>query len=344
MSPRVDMSLDIMGYHSTLPFFIAPAALAKLGHPDGEFCLARAAAQKGIPYCVSTSSSISHEELAEYSHKTDNQGNLFFQLYVAKKRREAAALISRARELGFNALIITVDTPVVGKREEDERFKAELLNEEGVEVQQIADLSPNQEAPILRGVFSSTLNWKDLKWICSAWQQQGPVILKGIQSAEDALLACKAGVDGIYLSNHGGRQVDSGPSSLRTLLEIRKFCPEVLEKVNVYLDGGVRRGTDIIKACCLGARGVGLGRPFMYALGAYGTEGVLKAIQRIHNFPLFLLVTYNFYLVLSDEIETTMRLIGVTSIRHLTPDMVNTTKLEWELPSHLSAFKQLAKL
>jgi L-lactate dehydrogenase (cytochrome) len=111
------------------------------------------------------------------------------------------------------------------------------------------------------------------------WRDAGPICLKVINTAEDAKLACDMGIKSIYLSNHGGRQLDGTPSSLRTPLEIQKFCPEVLERCEVYLDGGLGRGHDVLKALCLGAKGVGIGRPFMYALSAYGTEGLLKAIQ-----------------------------------------------------------------
>jgi L-lactate dehydrogenase (cytochrome) len=136
------------------------------------------------------------------------------------------------------------------------------------------------------------LDWEDLKWIREAWAGTGPVVLKGIQTAEDAKRAAEIGVDGIYLSNHGGRQIDYGPSSIRTLLEIRTFCPEILSKVEIYLDGGIRRGADVLKALCLGATAVSLGRPFMYALGAYGSEGVVKAIQsKLEYFFEMLLLT-----------------------------------------------------
>ena len=129
-------------------------------------------------------------------------------------------------------------------------------------------------------MFVLTFGRSDIPWLRDIWgAASGPVILKGIQTAEDALLAYQAGVDGIYLSNHGGRQLDHAPSSIRTLLEIRKFCPEIVGKMEIYMDGGVRRGTDVVKALCLGATAVGLGRPFLYALSGYGTEGVERGIQ-----------------------------------------------------------------
>jgi len=277
---QVTMRQCVMGHQSNLPFFIAPAAMAKLGHADGELCLARGAARSNIPYCVSTYSSVDHRDLATCLENEKSGGALIFQLYVAKKIEDTKNLIAKARSLGYRGLVVTVDTAVVGKREEDERYKAEMDYQSGIqELPRVLDPDPNKEKPILRGAHSSTLTWDDLAWIRRDWGNSGPVIIKGIQTAEDARRASDLGVDGIYLSNHGGRQLDFAPSSIRTLLEIRRFHPEVLKRTKIYLDGGVRRGTDILKALCLGATAVGLGRPFLYALSGYGTDGVMKAIQ-----------------------------------------------------------------
>ena len=293
---RVDMRRKVMGHSAELPFFIAPAAMAKLGHPDGEMCLTNGASAKGIVYCASSYSSVAHSDLIVPFRQQQNLGALAFQLYVPKQLQGAEELITNARKLGCTALVVTVDTPVVGKREEDERYKAEIEFMEGEVVPRTSNPAPSDEKPILRGHHSSTLNWGDLKTLKQWWgyETSRPFILKGIMTVEDAVKAAEMGVDGIYLSNHGGRQLDYAPSSIRTLLEIRKFRPDILSTMEIYLDGGVRRGTDILKAICLGATAVGLGRPFMYSLSAYGTDGVLKAIQ-----------------LLSDEIETTMRFLGV---------------------------------
>lgn len=282
---RVTMSRTVMGQKLGLPFFVAPAARARLAHPDGELCIARGAARQDMGYCTSNVASVSHEDLAHClatdPHRQGNGGALFFQLYIPRDKPKTPDIIAKARRLGYKALVVTVDTAVVGKREEDERYQAELSHQAGdVEVSRTADDHATVEAdlPVLRGAHNSTLDWDDLVWIRECWGNAGPVVLKGIQTAEDAKLACEAGIDGIYLSNHGGRQADHAPSSIRTLLEIRRFCPEVLTKMEIYLDGGVRRGADILKALALGATAVGVGRPFLYAC-AYGTEGVLKAIQ-----------------------------------------------------------------
>lgn len=273
-----------MGHSSSLPVFIAPAALARLGHPDGELCLARGAARRNIPYIVSTASSVSAEDLAQCLQEEASGGTLFFQLYVKKKESETRELIRRARSLGYRGLVVTVDTAAVGKREEDDRYKVEasFAAGENVDPRIGATAAPGDDSFVFRSPYSSTLNWEDLRWIREEWGNAGPICLKGIATAEDAKIACDMGIRYIYLSNHGGRQLDCAPSSLRTLLEIRQFCPEVFKQCEVLIDGGVRRGHDILKALCLGATAVGFGRPFMYALSAYGTEGVLKAIQSMY--------------------------------------------------------------
>ena len=278
---RVSMQRTIMGQRSNLPFFIAPAAMGILAHEDAELGLTRGAARKNIPFCVSTYSSVHRQDIAACLKTEASGGCLFFQLFVPEPSLGARNLIAEARKLGFKALVVTVDTPVVGRREEDERYKAQVayVTGETVPILTMADQNPSGQPPVLRGVHSSTLDWNDLVWIRETWAATGPIILKGIQTAEDAKKAYTLGIDGIYLSNHGGRQIDHGPSSIRTLLEIRKFCPELLGRIDIYLDGGIKRGSDVVKALCLGATAVSLARPFMYALGAYGTDGVIKAIE-----------------------------------------------------------------
>ncbi|KAF2168751.1 hypothetical protein M409DRAFT_20769 [Zasmidium cellare ATCC 36951] len=320
---RISLQKTIMGFRSSLPVFIAPAALAKLGHPDGELCLTRGAARYNIPHCPSTYSSISHAELAkclqsEQEAVGNKRGTLFFQLYAPINKREGALKhIADAKRLNFTALVVTVDSAVIGKREEDERYKARLDHDSGIVFQANSspDPDPNLDRPVPRGAHSSTLEWDDLIWIREAWGKDRPVVLKGIATVEDVVEAAKRRVDGVYLSNHGGRQLDYVPSSLHTLLEIRLFHPELFDKLDIYVDGGFRRGTDVIKALCLGAKAVGLGRPFMYSLTGYGTGGVCRAIE-----------------ILSDEIQTSMRLMGVTNVDQLDMSYVNTALLELEMP------------
>lgn len=301
---RVDMTQTIMGQRSALPFFVAPAARAKLAHPEGEYCIVRGVARAGIPYCTSTVSSISHADLArvlreETQNKpqedsTTTTGCLFFQLYAGIDPAGSDERIQTAIELGFKAVVLTVDSAVVSKREEDERHLAEV---EWTDSQRIIDTSKwikqfdDPTVSVLRGHHSCTLDWKEVKRLKELWARNtvnGPFVLKGIQTVEDAVMAVEeAGIKVIYLSNHGGRQCDDAPSAIRTLLEIRRFAPHLLDKAEFYLDGGVRRGADIVKAIALGARGVAMGRPFMYALGAYGTEGVERVIKSMPRFLCF---------------------------------------------------------
>ncbi|KAH6972196.1 L-lactate dehydrogenase [Ilyonectria sp. MPI-CAGE-AT-0026] len=320
------MKCRIMGSDSSMPVFIAPAAAARLGHKDGELCLASGAAQMDIPQCVCTYSSVSPGDVMEFFQSAPGRrgGALFFQLYMPKVKQDATKLIDMAKKAGFSALVVTVDSPVIGKRDDDDRFKALLDLEAGLDEERTGgQLSlPGNEAETLRGVHCSTLEWDDLPWIRECWGER-PIILKGIQTVEDALEATRHGVDGIYLSNHGGRQLDYAPSPVQVLLEIRKKCPEIFYKTDVYVDGGIMRGTDVVKALCLGARAVGIGRGFLYALSAYGAEGVLKAIQ-----------------ILSDEIQTTMRLLGVTTISQLNSEYINLDEFE----HHCSTRAGLSKI
>ena len=286
---QADTRRRMFGASSYLPIFIAPTALARLANPDGELALVQGAAQHGIPCCLSKASSVSRVDLANWAQHPDqvDRSTLLFQLYVPKAEREARALIREVKSLGYKGLVVTVDTAVVGKRDEDDRYKAELEVEAGLArtpslQKQSEHTVDGVEKPILRGVSSSTLNWSDLKWIREEWgadTDAGPLVLKGIQSSADAKLAVEHGIKHIYLSNHGGRQVSSAPSSILTLLDIRRRHPEVLDHAEVYLDGGVRRGADVLKALCLGATGVALGRPFLHGLSAYGVAGVLRVME-----------------------------------------------------------------
>jgi L-lactate dehydrogenase (cytochrome) len=199
--------------------------MVRLGHKDGELCKARGASIKDIPYCTSSYSSVSHEDIAACLAERKG-GCLFFQLYLSRSKERTLELIHMAQDLGFKALVVTVDTPVVGKREEDERYKADVEYEAGeVEAPRISDIAPNTEVPILREVHSSTLDWEDLRWTREAWGDTLPVVLKGIQTAEDAKQAADLGIEGIHLSNHGGRQIVSRPELDSRLARDPKILP-----------------------------------------------------------------------------------------------------------------------
>ncbi|GAA5865688.1 hypothetical protein JCM1840_003219 [Sporobolomyces johnsonii] len=337
---EVDLSTTILGHKSTLPFFIAPAALGRLAHPEGEKCLARVAASHGIPYAISANASVGFEEIAS---QAQDGHTLFYQLYVNKDRAKTEAQLKRVAKAGYKAIIVTVDAPVAGKRERDERSKMDEEATADPNIQKaMSSTAPDapdrpQQPPsepaqgiaqVMGNYVDSALAWSDLAWIRRVTGGL-PIVVKGIQCAEDAALAAHYGADGIILSNHGGRQLEGAPSSLETLLEIRKFEPGVLDQVEVYCDGGFRRGTDIIKALALGARAVGIGRPFMYSL-VFGDDGVNQVAT-----------------ILRDELAQNVRLIGATKLSELSPSLVNATALEqnvYDGPYQSPVLKVMAKL
>jgi L-lactate dehydrogenase (cytochrome) len=278
---RCNFSTTMLGQACRLPIFIAPTGLAGLTHPDGEGCFAAGAAMRGIHYCPSTYSSTPHRKIVQRSQDTrgSKPSALFFQLYVNSSQEKTVATIKMAKQLGYKGLFITVDTPRVGNRVEHRRVQTRHDVQSGfVAPTQTAEeedeARPGNDS---KGALSRSLCWKDLSWIRNEWG--GPIALKGIQTAADAMLAVEHNVEAIYLSNHGGRQLNDAPSSLETLLEIRMLCPEVLQSCEVYVDGGLTRGGDALKALCLGARAVGIGRPLLYAIGAYGPDGLLHALD-----------------------------------------------------------------
>ncbi|CAK7215342.1 hypothetical protein SBRCBS47491_002450 [Sporothrix bragantina] len=310
---NMDTSTSMLGQPCALPFFIAATGLAGLTHPEGERALAAAAASRGIHYSPSTYSSIPHKEVAELHRAAQKQSclpsTLFFQLYVHHDRAKTVQLIRDARAAGYAGLFVTVDTPCVGNRDEDRRLKAEDQLAFGPPPAKTTKVVAGSNS----GQLARNMTWDDLPWIRNAWGHDHgrPLALKGIQSAADAKLAADSGlVDAIYLSNHGGRQLHSAPPCLATLLRIRRECPDVLDKCEVFVDGGCLRGGDILKAVCLGAKAVGIGRPLLYALGAYGMAGVVHAID-----------------ILKNELETTLALLGVTSPAQLNSSYINVAKL-----------------
>lgn len=295
---RVSTATSMAGLSTTLPIFIAPAALARLGHPDGEMNLVRAAGKAGILQGISSNASCSIDEIL--TAKAPEQ-KLIFQLYVNKDRAASEALVKRLAKEGFAALMFTVDAAVPGKRELDQRSKGEFA---GPSHGKSATGSGAGVAHAIGGYQDPDICWKDISWIRTLTDI--PLIIKGIQCVEDVEIAFdKYNVQGVILSNHGGRELDFSPAPMEVLYELRQRRPDLLKKHEVYIDGGVTRGTDVLKALCLGARGVGLGRAFLYANSVWGEEGCSRVIQ-----------------ILREEIVTGMQLLGVTSIEQLTPDLV----------------------
>lgn len=289
---EVDSSTEILGVKSALPIFIAPAALAKLGHPLGEINLTRGAGETGILQVISSNSSCSLEELA--AERTEGQ-ELAWQLYVASDRDRAEKTIKKAFNLGMSSIWLTVDAPVGGNRERDtkEKIARDPVRQARLCFRVFAHFSnlPSRQPKFGEKSENSgstsaaqfsyvdpNLTWEDIPWIKSLAPGK-PLVIKGISCVEDAILAKEHGCQGIVLSNHGGRQLDGARPPIDVLQEIRRERPDLLNDMEVYVDGGVRRGTDVLKALCLGAKAVGLGRPFLYAQSAYGADGVVKAVQ-----------------------------------------------------------------
>ncbi|KAI5917417.1 FMN-dependent dehydrogenase-domain-containing protein [Camillea tinctor] len=349
---RVSARTTILGFPAAMPFYVSPMGQLGRSHADGEAAVVKALARRGVHGVLSTESTVPAPDIMavfqEEQGKVEEARNresltngvngqqedkkleddtesfppaqLHYQLYIPRDRSAAIARIRRARALGFRSLWVTVDTPVIGKRTGDRRLQATEALELGLEAE-AESAGFGRRAHVAANQFQAALSWADLSWIRAEWGADRPIVIKGIQCAEDARLALEHGVQGILLSNHGGRQAHSAPDALTTLLEIWTYEPHVLEKLEVFVDGGCRDGADVLKALCLGARAVGLGRPFFYALAAYGEKGVERCID-----------------ILSDELTMGMRLIGMTSLDQAKPDRVNAARLLNELwnPGKLS--------
>ena len=281
---NVDTSTTILGQRYSVPLFNSPAGLAKLAHEEGECAMARACIAKGTSFIVCNTASYTYREIMD---AVPNGSRLFYQLYFNKDRAATEKLVREVASQKPRAICVTVDLPVVGKREADERIKLDAASVAGKMHDQGEYSSDKKGAGLARSTGSfidPDLTWSDVLWLRKI-APGVPLFVKGIQSAADARKALEFGLEGIYISNHGGRAVDTAQPALLTLLEIQANCPEVLEKMEVLIDGGIRRGTDILKAICLGASGVCLGRPFHYAT-AYGQDGVERLIDSMPPLPL----------------------------------------------------------
>ncbi|KZT38365.1 hypothetical protein SISSUDRAFT_986378 [Sistotremastrum suecicum HHB10207 ss-3] len=294
---RVSTATTLFGSETSLPIFIAPAALARLGHPGGEVNMVRVAGEEGIVQGISNNASCSLDEIV--SARRPGQP-LVFQLYMNRERAASEALVRRVEREGFNAIVLTVDAAVPGKRERDQRAKG---NYSGIVPNGSSPPAGKGVAHAISGYQDPDVDWADVKWLQSITSL--PLILKGIQCVEDAELAFENGVQGIVLSNHGGRELDFAPAPLTVLHELQHKRPDLVRERDVYIDGGVTRGTDVLKALCLGAKGVGLGRAFLYGNGVWGEDGVRRVIE-----------------IMRGEIETGMQLMGVTSIKDLKPELI----------------------
>jgi 4-hydroxymandelate oxidase len=240
----------VLGTEVSFPVLVAPMAFQGLAHADGERAMARGAAEAGTVMCLSTLSTVGLEEAAEAAP----DGARWFQLYWGPDRSKVQALVDRAVAAGYRAIVVTVDLPEVGRRERD--------------------LRTGFETPAsLSDVTDNSLTWRDLEWLRA--HTTLPILVKGILTAEDAVLATEAGVDGIVVSNHGGRQLDGVAASLDALPEVVEAAGD---RAEILLDGGVRRGTDVVKALALGTRAVLVGRAALYGLAVGGAEGVERVL------------------------------------------------------------------
>jgi len=311
-----DPSTTILGRKSSLPIFVSPAALAKLGHPLGEINITKGAGRTGIIQMVSTNASFSPSEIA--AARISPTQPLFFQLYKKRDDSEAAKLVKEVEALGYNAIFLTVDAIIAGRRDRDIKapFVLEDQEKEMIKLRPSVE-DPQEEGGDMLGTSGSLvaandvdMTWeKTIPWLRSVTKL--PIVIKGIQCVADAVLAADAGVDGILISNHGGRQLEYSLPSIEVLYRLRMQRPDVFRRIEVHVEGGARRGTDILKALCLGATAVGMGRPFLYAQSAYGDAGVVKIVK-----------------ILEREIVYGMQLLGASTVRELVPEMVE--RINWQ--------------
>jgi lactate 2-monooxygenase len=299
-----DISVEVLGTRSPFPFLLAPVGVLSIAHPDGELAPARAAAAAEVPFVLSTAASHSIEEIA------DAVGNAprWFQLYWVSDREVVASLVRRAEAAGYGAIVVTLDTLVLGWRPRDLR-NAYLPFRQGEGIAQFTSdpvfrellPAPPEEDPLgaagtMLGMFPNlALQWDDLAYLRELTSL--PVLVKGVLTGEDAVRALAEGVDGIVVSNHGGRQVDGAVASLDALVEVRAA---VGPEATVLVDGGVRCGADVVKATALGADAVLVGRPYVYALAVGGQAGVAALIEQ-----------------LAAETDLTLALMGARSIAEL---------------------------
>ena len=318
-TPVCDPRTTVIGTSLSMPLILAPVGSSRLMYPRGEEAAARAAGQAGIVYALSTLSGCRLEDVAAAS-----EGPVWYQLYLVGGRDCALAAIERARAAGFSALVITIDTAVAGLRERDLRngakelltgkfgpmlpFVNQLLTKPRWMAAFLADgglmkfanvvipgQGPMLYADVTTALEQAVVTWQDLRWIRDAWS--GPIIVKGVHTGEDARRAVDAGADALVVSNHGGRQLDGVAPTLRMLPEV---LAAVGDRIEVLLDGGIRRGSDIVKALCLGARAVMVGRAYAYGLGAAGEAGVARAIE-----------------ILRADLVRTLKLLGCASVADL---------------------------
>lgn len=296
-----DLSTEVLGQKISMPIMIAPTAFHRMAHAEGEAAAAKAAGNAGTIMILSTLSNTDVEDVVKAS-----SGNVWFQLYVFKDRKVTENLIKRVENAGCKALVLTVDAPFLGLRERDVRNKFNLpdgFTVKNLEPYYKEKLSVNHESGIA-GYFAEnldpSLSWKDIEWLKS--KTSLPVVIKGIGCKEDALHAVQYGADGIVVSNHGGRQLDTCRATIDVLPEV---ADAVSGKIEILLDGGIRRGTDILKAIALGAKTVLVGRPVLWGLAEDGENGVSSVLNILRN-----------------ELDLAMALCGCDSVSRISKEFI----------------------
>jgi len=328
---RCDLDTTVLGAQLRVPFLLAPVGSSRLFYPRGEEVAARAAGEAGTTYILSTLSGCSVQDV-----KRASRGPVWYQLYLIGGRDIALGAIARARDAGCAALVVTIDTPVSGLRERDVRngVKALVSGRPFAMLPHVFQFlarprwlgaylrdgglmkfpnivlpdGPMPYADVGAALEQSMVSWDDLRWIRDAWQ--GPIVVKGVHTADDARRAIDEGAGAIVVSNHGGRQLDGVAATVRVLPEV---VAAVNSRVEVLLDGGIRRGSDVVKALCLGARAVLVGRAYAYGLGAAGGAGVTRALD-----------------ILRSDIVRTLTLLGVASTGSLDRSSVDVPE-HWRL-------------
>lgn len=321
---EVDITTSLLGKSMSMPLVLAPTGFTRIAHPAGELAVARSARRAEVPYALSTLGTRTIEELA-----ATGSPRLWFQVYVWRDRGLVADLVARAAAAGYEAICLTVDTAVLGKRERDVRrgftlppkvgpstiidgilhpgwtwafLRSEPILFANVAGRQVGDgVDAISLAEYVGRQFDPGLSWRDVEWLRSLWD--GPIVLKGIQSIEDAKMAANEGVEAIALSNHGGRQLDSAPAPLDLLQGV---ADAVGGRTEIICDGGVRRGSDIVKALALGANACMAGRAYLYGLGAAGESGVDRVLE-----------------LFASDMKRTMALIGCQKVDDLGPAYVS---------------------